>query len=66
MLIRLHSLSKSQEAMMKFTATFLTIAILASDFGHGFEREAHRIRGHMAALFTPFHPDGTLDLGKVQ
>ena len=50
---------------MKITAAFVTFAILCSDSSHGFEREAHRIRGHMAALFTPFHPDGSLDLGEV-
>ena len=48
---------------MKLTATVLTLAFIS--FSHGFEREAHRIRGHMAALFTPFHPDGSLDLGKI-
>ena len=51
---------------MKLLAAFLTFAILSLVPSDGFEREAHRIRGHMAALFTPFHPDGSLDLGEVR
>ena len=51
---------------MKSPTAYLSLAILLLASCDGFEREVHRIRGHMAALFTPFHPDGSLDLGEVQ
>ena len=50
---------------MKSPTAYLSLAILVSASCDGFDRESHRIRGHMAALFTPFHPDGSLDLGEV-
>jgi len=44
---------------MKVTLFLLSIYLAVA---LGFDRENNRIKGHMAALFTPFRFDGSLDL----